>query len=240
LAVVERDNARVQCFFADDLSPAGVFGHGDLTKPYGIAVSCVEDAPVAIITDGNGKGGHFAFAYRLRLTDGRVEPGLARSFGDSDGTGAINEPESIVVDDEHERILFCDEDDLNVKVYTIDGKFTGTTFADEIIFGEPEGIALMSGGPSTGDSSKGTSGPSGGWVILTDQREDLTVWHVFDREDYRRIGTFTGAPAIANTDGICILAEPFGPFRAGALFAVHDDQEIRGYDLADVTNQMGG
>ena len=71
-------------------------------------------------------------------------------------------------------------------------------------------------------------------LIVTDQQKAISVWHVYDRRTLAYRGAFTGTPTVANTDGICVHVTPFGPFTGGALFAVHDDLEVRAYDMAAV------
>lgn len=225
VVVVDRDNARVQCFRAEDLHPLASFGEGQLGKPYGVAVSYRDGSPTLYVTDAKPKDQYFVQTYRLKWSDGKVEAGYLHGFGDRTGPGAIREPESIVVDDAQGRILLCDEETLNVKVYSLDGQYSGKTFADGLIQGEPEGIVIL-------------DQPKGGVIVLTDQRKNVSVWHVFDRLTFRRLGSFTGEPVVANTDGICILPSAFGPFQGGALFAVNNDQDVRAYDLADILKHV--
>jgi len=221
--VVERDNARVQAFWPDSLRPAGVFGTGELVRPYGISVSAARGGPVVYVTDTRVPHEQTVHMYRLRLDGARVVAEHLGAFGDAAGSGVINEAESLVVDDRFGRVLLCDEagKPRNVKVYTLDGRFTGTTFADGLVHGDPEGIVIC-------------DGPQGGCVILTDQQHDITVWHLFDRRTYRHLGAWTGKPLIANTDGICVHPGKFPGFEGGALFAVHDDADIRAYRLEDI------
>lgn len=222
LLVIERDGARVQAFWADSLKPAGIFGSKELKKPYGGAVHERGDEVTVYITDAKAEDDACVFMYRLEAKGEEIVATLIRQFGDSGGAGRIRLPESVVVDEKMQRVLLCDEKQNDVKVYTLDGKFTGTVFADGLVRRDPEGLVIVE-----------HLGPAG-VVILTDQREEISIWLVFDRRDYRLLAAFTGKPNIANTDGICVHPKPFGPFTGGALFAVHDDADIRAYDLADV------
>lgn len=224
ILVVERDNRRVQAFWADDYQPAGIFGEDLLHKPYGVAVSYrgPEGQPNIVVTDNDTPTDKRVHQFALRIRGDRIEARHLRSFGDADA-GEVIEPESVVCDDTRQRIYLCDEykRQKNIKVYTLDGKFARQTFADGLIKGDPEGIALM-------------NTPQRDLLIVTDQQDDVSIWHVFDANDYRHLGAFTGDPTIAKTDGICLFAKPFGPFTRGAMFAVHDDTDIRAYSLEAV------
>jgi 3-phytase len=227
ILVVERDNARVQAFWADDLSPAGCFGQSELQRPYGGALSTREDGTYLYVTQADVPADRAVCVYRLASAGGAISGTFVRAFGDSSGRGVLHEAESVLVDDRMERVLLCDEDkrQRNVKVYTIDGTFTGQTFGDGLIAGDPEGLALFEDG-------------AGGFVVVTDQRKDITIWHVFDRRTYEHLGDFTGIPPIANTDGICLYPQAFGQFSYGALFAVNNDADIHAYSLANVTRAV--
>jgi 3-phytase len=217
--VIERDNARVQAFWADNYQPAGAFGRQFLHRPYGAAVSYQDGAILLYVTDTEVMPADTVQVFRLQKQGNRITAMHVRSFGEDHGKGRILEAESVVVDDRLGRVLLCDEDpsQRDVKVYSLDGRFTGVTFGGDYVKREPEGIIVW-------------EGPKGGCVVLTDQQKDLSVWHVFDRRDYRHIAAWTGDPVVANTDGICLYPKEFGPFKQGAFFAVHDDQDVRAYD----------
>ncbi len=221
--VVERDNRRVQAFCPDTLRPAGMFGAEELKRPYGAAVSYRPEGTFLYVTQADVPPSEAVHVYRLVLEDEGLRAEHVQAFGDEAGPGAIGEAESVVVDDELDRVLLCDEVHKNVKVYERGGRFTGTTLGDGLVVGDPEGIVLW-------------AGEEAGYVMLTDQRKTLTVWHVFERRTLRYVTAFTGRPRIANTDGICVYAEPLGPFSAGLLLAVNNDAEVCSYSLADVAD----
>jgi 3-phytase len=223
LLVVERDNRRVQGLSVPGDKSIGLFGEGKLAKPYGVGVSQRGSRVRVYITDVGGPPTARVHVFDLELHDGALRAEWVSAFGEASGAGEIKEPESVVIDDRLGRVLLCDEDPTqkNVKVYTLDGKFTGQVFGGGLILGDPEGIVIVA------DARRDL-------VILTDQQKHLSTWHLFDRQTYRHYGAFTGVPTIANTDGICVWPHAFGPFKRGALFAVQDDAEVRAYDLAHI------
>ncbi|MEW6337612.1 MAG: phytase [Acidobacteriota bacterium] len=237
--VVERDNHRVQVFGLPDFEPLGSFGAADLVAPYGLAV-VGGDAPGAFtvyVTDNYGETpagippaaelGARVKQYAVRLHGGRVDATLVRSFGDTSGEGVLHVVESIGADPATDRVLIADEYESrhDVKVYTLDGVFTGTVIGRGVFAAEPEGIALLECG-------------DGGWWVATDQRQHRTVFNLFDRRTLRLAGAFTGS-FVANTDGIAITGASGTPFGSGALFAVHDDQSVAAFDWAEVVRATG-
>ncbi len=225
ILVIERDNHRVQAFRPDTYESLGTFGAAELHRPYGGAVSYRKDGIYLYVTDTKVPLDQVAHVFRIELDAGKVHGRQVRVFGDPRGPGAIREAESLVVDDALERVLFCDEAVMEVKVYTLDGRYTGEIVGKGLIKGDPEGIVLW-------------NQPQSGCFILTDQRDEITYWHVFGRKHYVYLGTFTGEPAIANTDGICLYPEALPGCPLGALFAVDDDEDLRAYSLESIKEQI--
>ncbi len=221
LAVVERDNRRVQLIWPDSGASAGIFGSEHLNRPYGVAFATVAGRPTLFVTDTQVAPEKTVHVFELALRDQEVTARHVRSFGDATGPGALQEAESVLVDEANRRVLLCDEAARNVKVYDLTGRFTGRTFGDGIVVGDPEGLVLV--------EQRGRR-----CVILTDQRKDLSVWHVFDADDYQYLRSWTGEPRIANTDGIAVYPRGFENFPNGAFFAVDDDFEVHAYRLEDI------
>lgn len=226
ILVIERDGARVQAFWADTLLSAGTFGSEQLVKPYGGAVHYGPDGITFFVTDAKAPDDECVLMYRLEQKGDQIAAKFIKRMGDRSGRGVVELPESIEVDAKLGRLLICDEENNDVKVYTLDGKFAGTVFAEGLIDGDPEGIVILEG-----------FGPEG-VVILTGQEDDISNWFIFDRRDYSLLGAFTGAEKIANTDGICVHPAPFGRFTRGAMFAVNDDADIHAFDLAEVAKLL--
>lgn len=226
IAVVERDNKRVQCFWPDGGAPAGMFGGDRLNRPYGVATSYADGKTLLYVTDTMVEPDRTVHVFELERRGDEATARHVRSFGDREGAGRVIEAESIVVDDVARRVLICDETSRNVKVYDLDGMFRGATFGDGLVQGDPEGLVVV-------------DGARGRHVILTDQRDDVSLWHVFDAGSYQHIGTWTGSPTVANTDGIAVFPHAFAGFPHGGFFAVDDDFELRAYRLEDVLKAVG-
>ena len=80
--------------------------------------------------------------------------------------------------------------------------------------------------------------PDGGYWIATDQDEETNTFHVFDRETLGYLGSFTGATT-RNTDGVALTQTPFGPFPAGAFYAVHNDGNIAAFSWTEIAAKLG-
>lgn len=221
LAVVERDNRRVQILCPETGKSLGVFGTEHLHRPYGVAFATIQGKPMLYVTDTQVEPDRTVHVFELALRGDDVTARHVRHFGEKAGPGAIKEAESVLIDEPQQRVLLCDETTRNVKVYDLDGKFSGRTFGDGLVVGDPEGLVIV-------------EARDGRCVILTDQRKDRSVWHVFDAEDYKHLGSWTGEPTIANTDGIAVFPHAFEGFPHGSLFAVDNDFEVHAYRLEDV------
>lgn len=221
LFVVDRDNARVQVLTADGKQCIGLIGKEDLHKPYGLAVSYQKDGVMLYITDTEQPYDEKIKCFLLEFAPGKVTGRMVRAFGEKTGAGQLQEVESIVADDRSGRLFVADEDASNVKVYHLDGTFTGKTLGDGFMAADVEGLALY-------------DGPEQSFLIVTDQRKDMSVWHVFDRENLRWQAVFTGTPTVANTDGVCLYTGALPFDENGAFFAVHDDEDVRAYSLGDI------
>jgi 3-phytase len=236
--VVERDNARLQVLRLPNFDPVGAVGEQELRRPYGIAVHRLEGGVYDLyLTDqfevgGLADGGDPALTgrvkqYRLETGVEHLRSRLIRSIGDPEGSGALLKVETIAVDPELDRLLVADEHSsrINVKIYTLDGRFTGTTVGDGVLTSEPEGIALWA------------CGARGVWVV-TDQHARRTLFHLFDRVTLEHLGAFSGA-VTANTDGIALAQAPLAGFPDGALFAVDDDRRMAAFDWRRVASALG-
>ncbi len=224
LFIIERDNKRLQIFNLPEGKALGMTTDM-MERPYGVAVVAIEPGRryMIYVTDNAGRHGDNnpkkIHQYEAIYQEDRVELQWIKTFGDDDGNGALWKVESIAVDPFYNRLFIADEHEerQNVKIYTLDGQFTGQTIGDGLILYEPEGIALY----ETNDHE--------GYIIVTDQHRQGNQFWLFDRKTLVPIKAFIGEET-RNTDGIATTNHSFGPFSSGAFYAVHDDGNIHAYD----------
>ncbi|GAB3747949.1 NHL repeat-containing protein [Lysobacter olei] len=238
LFVVERDNHRVQVFTLPDFTYAGVFGADVLRSPYGLWVD--ETAPGELevyVTDSFMKGERYDVVppfeeldqrvrrFHVTVDDrGTIQARHAGSFGDTRPETALRMVESIAGDPANRRLLIADEDRRHLSTlreYTFDGQYTGRRMPEASFGAEAEGIVLWR-----------CQGDAGYWIAV-DQLAPRAIFHLFDRNTLKPVGSFRG-DVTAYTDGIALHAATTAVFPAGALFAVHDDKAVAAFDLQEV------
>lgn len=233
--VVERDNHRIQVFRLPDFKPLGFFAENHLIKPYGLSVDSFDGAYHIYVTDNyetkdeqtpptkdlDKRVQHYTFS----ISGDSLVAKHIRSFGDTSGQGVLYKVESILLDREMNRLLIADEHELqcNVKVYDINGQFTGQIIPNKYFFYEPEGIVVRTGA----DESTGV-------YIIVDQGKINNTFQVFDRSTLTYIGGFAGK-ITRNTDGICLTQNSFGDFEQGAFYPVHDDGSVTAISWTDIS-----
>lgn len=237
--VVERDNRRVQLFRLPGFRSLGWFGSGELQSPYGLWVERVgPDRYRVWVTDSytgedrlvppDSTLGRRVHEFAVTAAGDSVVAEHVRAFGDTAGPGRLHLVESIVADPEHGRLLIAEEepDASEIKVYGLDGRFSGTVIPGRHFPHQAEGIALY--GCEDGD----------GYWIATDQAEPTSTFHLFDRRTLEHVGSFRG-DRVRNADGVALTRRAFGPFPAGAFFAVHDDGGTAAFSWAEVASALG-
>jgi len=252
LFVVERGNRRLQVFRLPSLDPVLQFGEELLINPYGLTVFrdpqvTASAAYHVYITDQqefDPKALHLAAVMQGAMAQ-RVkhlvvsENGTAltvehrSTFGDIDGPGALFEVETIMADPEEKTLWICDEKSKAIRIYDLDGKFTGRSVGEGIIVGDPEGLALY----------RDASLPEGGVWVLSDQRDEVTVLRLFSRRSGHLLVSALGRsaapgvddPVLAMTDGLWLAQESLGTsFHQGALFCAHLDKQVSAYSFGDL------
>jgi len=239
LLVVERDGRRVQLLQLPGFDHLLSFGEGELVKPYGLWARKLEGGIDVYVTDSYElvedevpplhELDRRVRRYRIEANEGTYSAQLTATFGDTGETGALRVVESIWGDPMHGRLLIAEEDESwanEIKVYDLEGRFSGTVFGADRLQAQAEGITLF-----------GCADGSGLW-ITTAQGKDRTVFHLFDRIDLSHRGAFAGA-AVANTDGIWLHQAGSTRFPDGALYAVHDDQGMVAFDWRDIAKATG-
>lgn len=230
LLVVERDNARVQLMRLPDFNHLGFIGGNHLIKPYGLTVFAKDGAYELYVTDDYDRPEDSAATlpedfytrrvkhFRFRLTGDTLTADKVRHFGDASGRGRLFKVESILADPQLNRLYIADEqgEHKGVKIYDLAGTFTGKSLPTVNFAGEPEGLALYLGEKQQ-------------YLVTTDQRPRVTVFHLFERESLKHVAAFRGERT-NNTDGICVTAQGLPQMPQGALWAIDDDRALSGFD----------
>ena len=239
LIVVERDNARLQAFSLPALQPLGTFGEEQLRRPYGIAAYQDDQGRIELyVTDNyelvedqippDSALGERVEQFRVWLENGELRHEHVRTFGDTSGAGVLRKVETIGIDAPNDRVVIAEElePDSHWKIYDLEGRFSGRVFGRGYFPHEAEGLALDA------------CSDGGGYWIATDQDEVTNTFHVFDRRTFEHLGAFTGATT-RNTDGVALTQTAFGPFPAGAFYAVHNDGNIAAFSWAQIAAELG-
>ena len=237
--VVERDNHRVQAFRLPGFTPMGTFGDSILRLPYGI--TWFEEKPgtyMVYVTDNyetaeettppDAELGERVKQFRVAIGDAGIRAEHLRSFGDTAGPGVLRVVESIVADAANDRLLIAEETevDSHIKVYDLDGRFSGRVFGRGYFPQQAEGIALYA------------CGDRDGYWVTTDQGDSTNTHHLFDRITLEHVASFTGAET-RRTDGVALTQVAFGPFPAGAFYASHVDASIGALSWAEIASAAG-
>jgi 3-phytase len=239
LLVVERDNHRVQGFRLPSFAPAGVFGADRLRKPYGLAaLPDTAGGWMVYVTDNYETAdeqvpalrdlGARVKQYRVALRNGRLSATHVRDFGDTTSAGAIRVTESIFADPDQDRLLLAEEleTDSHIKVYSRDGRFTGTVFGRGYFPQQAEGIALY------------RCGADAGYWVTTDQGATVNTFHLFDRNTFAHVASFAG-PVTNTTDGVALTQRGFGAFPHGAFLAAHADAAVAAFSWDAIAKATG-
>lgn len=233
--VVERDNHRLQALSLPDFEPAAMIGAEVLRRPYGIAAVPGDGGWDLWVTDNYEPDSASAPAaamgerlrrFRLRVSEIQLTAQYAGAFGDTTEAGCLRKVETVAVDPLHGRMLVAEEAERVLKVYDLEGRFTGEVAGAGLFRYEPEGLALLE------------CGEDGGYWLATDQDDADNRFLVLDRKNLAGLGAFSGA-VTSNTDGVALTGRGFGPFRRGAFYAVHDDGNVAAFDLAEIVAALG-
>ncbi|MEW6509171.1 MAG: phytase [Bacteroidota bacterium] len=233
LFVVERDNHRVQVLSLPDFNSLGTFGDSTLIKPYGIYLFKEYENYTVFVTDNyefekdiipaDSLLGKRVQKFSVTIKDKQIVAAFIGYIGEIKGKGVLRVVESIFGDPENKLLLIAEEDTTqsSIKVYNLNGSYTGKNFGSGIFHGQVEGIALYDG-----------SDGNGFWFI-TDQSYTKNTFYIFDRKTFELEGAFSG-PNTKNTDGIWLTQTPFKNFPGGAFIAVNNDRNVSVFDLNEI------
>jgi 3-phytase len=236
--IVERDNQRIQVFSLPDFKPLGTFGESFLRLPYGLTIDRFEGKYHLYVTDNYETEdeetppadslGQRVHHFTLMVENNQVTAEHIKAFGDTSGEGILHKVESLLIDRAYNRLLIADEHEehRNVKIYDVNGNFTGQVIPYNYFFYEPEGIVLW-------ECDADTSG----YYLMVDQGKINNTFQVFDRKTLEYIGGF-GGEITRNTDGIAITQKTFGDFKYGAFYPVHNDGSLTAISWEDIANTL--
>lgn len=144
-------------------------------------------------------------------------------IGDFDIT-SVDEIEVIFADDFYQYLYIPDENDhTGVYVYSVadDGLMQNDDIAnfgaDDIFEADAEGVLIyhcMSEGIDNGK----------GWIVVSDQRDELTDFEFFDRVTLEHLGTIN-IETVNNTDGIASTQIALPDYNLGIFAVIDDDQQ---------------
>jgi len=235
--VVERDNHRIQLFILPSFKSVGFIGEKDLIKPYGLYVYKKENVYNLFVTDNYetedeqipppGELNKRVHQYKFTFDGKILKSEMVKTFGDTSGSGILSIVESVYGDTLYNNLLLSEEDTVqsSVKVYDLNGKFTGKVFGKGLFKFQVEGISLY-------ECANGN-----GYWIITDQSMTENCFLLFDRKTFIYIGAFKGANTL-NTDGIWLAQKPFGKFSRGAFYAVHNDGNVSAFDFGEIADSL--
>ncbi len=238
LLIAERDNHRISLFTLPDLKHIGNIGEKELKRPYGITVDFVNGRYHMYITDNYVMAnedrppvdelGESVQYFTFSVQNGNLKSQHIKAFGDTHGKGVLHKVESLIIDRPYGRLLIADEQERNIKIYNLDGKFTGKIISNDYFNYEPEGISLFA---CKDDNS--------GYYIFTDQHTKDNCFRVFDRKSISYIGSF-GGEITRNTDGVVLTQKSVGTvFPNGVFYPVHDDGSVTAIDWEEIAAALG-
>lgn len=242
MLVVERDNRRVQVVYLPTMVGIATFGEEELGKPYGLYVRSLGGGEYEVYVADNYETpseeipadkdlDHRINRYLLEATGASAEGEWEAAFGATSGEGRLYVVESIFGDPVHNQLLVAEEleDDAKgrqVKVYDMEGRFSGKTFGQGIFKHQVEGIALYE------------TSETGGYWIVTDQGKIENWYHVFERKSLEYSGSFSGERTL-NTDGVWLSQKALPRFPHGAFYACDNDRAISAFDLGEILTGLG-
>ena len=133
--------------------------------------------------------------FRFSIEKNVFNASFESSFGETTGEGILFVVESLAVDPVHNRMLIAEEleTESSLKSYTLEGTYAGEMIDSQYFPNQAEGIVLF----RCDDGS--------GYWITTDQADQASTFHLFDRQTLSYAGSFRGEKT-QNTDGIALNA----------------------------------
>lgn len=142
--------------------------------------------------------------------------------------------ETMVGDDYYQALYITDENERSgIYIYDPDGNSTGSNFGSRAIFeSDAEGISVYQC-PSTGAADNGE-----GLIIVSDQKEGITDFEVFNRKTKEHLGTLN-ISGVSNTDGIASTQQASPEYPSGLLAVINDDTSTVGVGWDTILEKTG-
>ncbi len=218
-------SSRIYVFSLPDLTLVQEFGDVDLGREPNLDLQDSPDGSRRLFVTSDA--GNVVHVFDLQ---GAAGPRIDEF--DPEGPGEI---ETILVDDLHQ-ILYVPDEESREGVYAFHtdgtpylncsrGPVCTHRFAVGLFQADAEGILLYrcpASGPDSGN----------GFIVVSDQRQDVNEYEFFDRVSWRHLGTLQ-LEGVDNTDGIASTQQPLPGFPLGLFAAVHDDRSVQlvGWDV---------
>lgn len=240
--IAERDGKRVQWIDLQRGKPLAVLGAGDMGAPYGVYVQTIDrgryrvyvtdnyltpDLHVPPLTELGKRVRVFSANVNLKTREPRAWHEI-KTFGATEGDGALRMVESIDGDELYDRLMIAEEDAAGgqyLKVYDYAGNDRGERMGRGVFAFQPEGVTLR----RCPDGS--------GYWIASDQDSERQRYHVFDRVTLAYEGSFRGEHA-RETDGLLFVDASLGEFPHGALLAQHADRGVVAFAWEDIAQAL--
>ena len=201
LFIVEKDNKRCQIIDMKTKESISFFGFKKLKKPCGIDGIFLKNQYIIFITDEKLE---CIFKFNIKIEDDEIKRISSSIFLELSGSKL----ESVLLDNENNRLLIADEDRKKIKIFSLNGILIKVI--SNIFEGSPEGLVM------TNDS-----------YIFTDQVLDKAFFHVFDISNFEYKYTYFNN-LIKNTDGIY--------FKDKFLYAIDNNCSLTKLNLKKVDN----
>lgn len=137
--------------------------------------------------------------------------------------------------DNYYQVLYIPDENgrSGVYIYDPDGNPIGEKFGDRSIFNaDEEGIWVY----QCSSSSMEDNGE--GLIVISDQKEDITDFEVFNRKTKEYLGTLN-ISGVSNTDGISITQQSSPDYPLGLLAVIADDKSTVGVGWDTIFEKTG-
>jgi hypothetical protein len=201
----------VSVFSLPSLQPQGTFGSGII----GIGENNID-----ILKHTNGQTWIYVSEdHRMHRFDAALRTQLG-SFAPT-----VSSIETLLADDYYQMILVPEEQgpggNPGVYAYHPDGtpflKNGTNRFGSSGVFDSDEEGILLYTFPSSGNSDNGA-----GFIVISDQKFDVTDFEFFDRETWSHLGTLR-LQGVSNTDGIASTQQSLPGYPLGLFAAINND-----------------